>query len=212
MQQQLKDLEDQAAELGAEGAQAEAQGAGEGEGAGGEGGEGGEGDEGAGGAGEGEGDGNQVYVGNLDEAVTPNDLNEFFKSCGVVNRITILCDKFTGKAKGFAYMEFDSAEAVELALGLNETEMNGRQIKVSRKRKNVPRWQLRGGPRGGFRGGPRGGFRGGFRGSPSYSGYQGGGGGYRGGGGGYRGGRGGGGYSPYRGGGGRGRGARYQPF
>jgi len=108
----------------------------------------------------------QIYVGNLDESVTPDTLNEFFKECGTVNRITILCDKFTGKPKGFAYMEFEQKEAVELAIGLNETEMNGRQIKVTLKRKNVPRHMLggRGRGRGRGRGGGYRGRGGGFRG------------------------------------------------
>jgi polyadenylate-binding protein 2 len=102
------------------------------------------------------GDEASVFVGNLDDSTTPEDLQAHFRSCGTVNRITILCDKFTGKPKGFAYVEFVEPEAVELAVGFNETTLKGKQIKVNPKRQNLPKFMLRG--RG--RGGPGGGFRG----------------------------------------------------
>ena len=96
-------------------------------------------------------DDHSVYIGNLHHDITPEDLQSFFRSCGVINRITIICNKHTGKPKGFAYMEFEDKESVEMALGLNETELNGRPLIVSRKRKNVPKFLLRQG-RGGRRG------------------------------------------------------------
>lgn len=67
-------------------------------------------------------------------------------------------------------MEFLEVEAVDVALGLNETEFKGRPVKVTQKRKNVPRHMLaRGRGRGGFRGrGFRGGYRGGYRGRGGY--------------------------------------------
>eukprot|EP00511_Aplanochytrium_stocchinoi_P000737 CAMPEP_0204827872 /NCGR_PEP_ID=MMETSP1346-20131115/5391_1 /ASSEMBLY_ACC=CAM_ASM_000771 /TAXON_ID=215587 /ORGANISM="Aplanochytrium stocchinoi, Strain GSBS06" /LENGTH=210 /DNA_ID=CAMNT_0051956517 /DNA_START=254 /DNA_END=887 /DNA_ORIENTATION=- len=83
-----------------------------------------------------------IFIGNLDDSVTPENLQEFFKACGTINRITIMCDKFTGQPKGFAYMEFEETEAVELACGLDETEMNGKPISVKAKRQNVPRFMV----------------------------------------------------------------------
>ena len=50
-------------------------------------------------------------------------------SSGTVNRVTILCDKFKNP-KGYAYIEFAEPEAVEAAVGLNEAEFKGRQLKV----------------------------------------------------------------------------------
>lgn len=41
-----------------------------------------------------------IYVGNVDYAVTPDELQSFFGSCGTVNRVTILCDKYYGTPKG----------------------------------------------------------------------------------------------------------------
>jgi polyadenylate-binding protein 2 len=75
-------------------------------------------------------DSRSVYVGNVDYSVTPEELQSFFSSCGSVSRITILCDKFTGHPKGFAYVEFADMEGVTNAMMLNESEFKGRQLKV----------------------------------------------------------------------------------
>ncbi|GAV73392.1 LOW QUALITY PROTEIN: RRM_1 domain-containing protein/ELFV_dehydrog domain-containing protein/ELFV_dehydrog_N domain-containing protein, partial [Cephalotus follicularis] len=82
-------------------------------------------------------DGRSIYVGNVDYACTPEEVQQHFQSCGTVNRVTILTDKF-GQPKGFAYVEFVEMEAVQNALLLNESELHGRQLKVSAKRTNVP--------------------------------------------------------------------------
>jgi polyadenylate-binding protein 2 len=65
----------------------------------------------------------------VDYACTPEEVQQHFQSCGTVNRVTILTDKF-GQPKGFAYVEFVEVDAVQNALILNETELHGRQLKV----------------------------------------------------------------------------------
>lgn len=110
-------------------------------------------------------DNRSVYVGNVDYGATPEELQTHFQACGIINRVTILCDKYTGHPKGFAYIEFSEEGSVANALALNESLFRGRLIKVTSKRTNVPGYNRggRGGRgRGGMRGGPRG-FRGGFR-------------------------------------------------
>ncbi|KAF6158879.1 hypothetical protein GIB67_012296 [Kingdonia uniflora] len=105
-----------------------------------------------------------AYVGNVslqqttihvDYASTPEEVQQHFQSCGTVNRVTILTDKF-GQPKGFAYVEFVEVDAVQNALLLNESELHSRQLKVSAKRTNVPgmkQYQGRGpSPYLGFRG------------------------------------------------------------
>ncbi|GFP86647.1 polyadenylate-binding protein 2 [Phtheirospermum japonicum] len=82
-------------------------------------------------------DSRSIYVGNVDYACTPEEVQQHFQSCGTVNRVTILTDKF-GQPKGFAYVEFVEVEAVQNALLLNESELHGRQLKVSAKRTNIP--------------------------------------------------------------------------
>ncbi|XP_009760239.1 polyadenylate-binding protein 2 [Nicotiana tabacum] len=82
-------------------------------------------------------DGRSVFVGNVDYSCTPEEVQQHFQACGTVNRVTIRTNKF-GQPKGYAYVEFLEAEAVQEALLLNESELHGRQIKVSAKRTNVP--------------------------------------------------------------------------
>ncbi|OMP83656.1 Polyadenylate-binding protein 2 [Diplodia seriata] len=115
-------------------------------------------------------DARSVFVGNVDYGASPEEIQAHFQSCGSINRVTILLDKFTGHPKGYAYVEFTEPSLVGQALVLNES--------VVPKRTNLPglaRGRGRGGgpPRGrggwGGRGGygpppPRGGYRGGYRG------------------------------------------------
>eukprot|EP00914_Ancora_sagittata_P011416 GHVO01022209.1.p1 GENE.GHVO01022209.1~~GHVO01022209.1.p1 ORF type:complete len:224 (+),score=36.31 GHVO01022209.1:58-729(+) len=104
-----------------------------------------------------------IYVGNVDYGSTPEELQDHFRSCGQINRITIMVDKFSGHPKGFAYVEFADIQSVANAALLSDSVFRGRQIKVIAKRKNVPGFLrgIRGGGRiRGFRG------RGGFSGAP----------------------------------------------
>lgn len=78
-----------------------------------------------------------IFCLQVDYACTPEEVQQHFQSCGTVNRVTILTDKF-GQPKGFAYVEFLEVEAVQEALLLNESELHGRQLKVLAKRTNVP--------------------------------------------------------------------------
>ncbi|PPQ77705.1 hypothetical protein CVT25_011140 [Psilocybe cyanescens] len=47
-------------------------------------------------------DNRSVYVGNVDYGATPEEIQGHFQACGTINRVTILCDKFTGHPKGYA--------------------------------------------------------------------------------------------------------------
>lgn len=79
-----------------------------------------------------------IYVGQVDYSTTPEELLSHFEPCGQVERVTINCDKFTGRPKGFAYLEFQSEEAVQNALKLDGSSFKGRNLKVTRKRVNDP--------------------------------------------------------------------------
>jgi len=94
-----------------------------------------------------------VYIGSCDYGATPEELQEHFKSCGQINRITILVDKFTGHPKGFAYTEFADEQSVQNSLLLNGSLFRGRQLKVTQKRTNVPGFNFKGkGGKGGKKG------------------------------------------------------------
>ncbi|CAK9295663.1 unnamed protein product [Gordionus sp. m RMFG-2023] len=85
-----------------------------------------------------EADARSIYVGNVDYGATAEELEYHFHGCGPVNRVTILVDKFTGKPKGFAYIEFADKESMNPAIALDESLFRGRQIKVNAKRTNQP--------------------------------------------------------------------------
>lgn len=111
-------------------------------------------------------DSRSVYVGNVDFKTTPEQLETFFNAAGVIERITILFDKYTGLPKGYAYVEFDSKDAAQKAIDeLNGKEFRNRELRVTTKRTNLPRMSSKPRGRGGFRGRGRGGFRGRGRGS-----------------------------------------------
>lgn len=67
----------------------------------------------------------------MDYSATPEEIQQHFASCGSINRVTILCDKFSGNPKGYAYVEFADPSFVDTALALNESLFKGRLIKAS---------------------------------------------------------------------------------
>ncbi|XP_037608638.1 embryonic polyadenylate-binding protein 2 isoform X1 [Sebastes umbrosus] len=106
-------------------------------------------------------DNRSVYVGNVDYGATADELEIHFNGCGPVNRVTILCDRFSGHPKGFAYIEFSDRDSVQSAIGLHETLFRGRVLKVMPKRTNMPGISTtdRGGHRGGHTRGRGRGYR-----------------------------------------------------
>merc|ERR1719187_1792491 len=83
-------------------------------------------------------DARSIYVGNVDYGATAEELEQHFHGCGAVNRVTILCNKFDGHPKGFAYIEFVEKDSIEMAMALDESLFRGRQLKVMPKRTNKP--------------------------------------------------------------------------
>ena len=75
-------------------------------------------------------DARSVYVGNVDYGATAEELEQHFHGCGSINRVTILCNKFDGNPKGFAYVEFTDKDCVDTAMALDDSLFRGRQIKV----------------------------------------------------------------------------------
>jgi RNA recognition motif-containing protein len=73
-----------------------------------------------------------IYVGNIPFNLREEELQNVFAQYGEVTSVKIIKDKFTGKSKGFAFVEMENnsegATAVEQANGL---EVKGRQLKVN---------------------------------------------------------------------------------
>jgi cold-inducible RNA-binding protein len=99
-----------------------------------------------------------LYVGNLLFDVTENELKELFEPFGQVTEIRLIMDKFSGKSKGFGFIEMPSKdEALKAIEALNGKDIKGRAMTVNEAKPKVDR-----GSRGGFGSGRgRGGFGGG---------------------------------------------------
>ncbi len=117
-----------------------------------------------------------IYISNLSFDVNDSDLRELFEEYGAVSSAKVITDKFSGKSRGFGFVEMNSEEEGQKAIEeLNQAEYDGKVINVSvaKPREERPERKSFGG--GGNRGGGFGGNRGGGGG---YGGNRGGGGGY----------------------------------
>ncbi|ASQ89622.1 RNA-binding protein [Prosthecochloris sp. GSB1] len=76
-----------------------------------------------------------IYIGNLPYSVTDDDLRDAFAQFGQVDRANIIIDKFTGRSKGFGFIEMPDASEAETAIeSMNDTDFKGRTIKVNEAR------------------------------------------------------------------------------
>jgi cold-inducible RNA-binding protein len=109
---------------------------------------------------------NRLFVGNLAYQTMENDLQDYFSQAGTVTSVNLMLDKFTGKSRGFAFIEFTSpAEAQKAVEMFQGKDFQGRALTVNiarPKEERPPRREGGGGGGGGYRGGGGGG--GGYRG------------------------------------------------
>lgn len=76
-----------------------------------------------------------IYIGNLDYGVTEDDLRDAFGEFGEVSSANVISDKFTGRSKGFGFVEMPNDDEANQAIdALNDTDLNGRSIKVNQAR------------------------------------------------------------------------------
>jgi RNA recognition motif-containing protein len=103
--------------------------------------------------------GRKLYVGNLPYSSTEQSLHEAFASCGTVDSVNLIIDRDTGQSKGFGFVEMSSdSEAQKAIQELNDSTLDGRQIKVNEAKPKAPR-RGGGGGGGGYGGGGGGGNR-----------------------------------------------------
>jgi RNA recognition motif-containing protein len=95
---------------------------------------------------------NRLFVGNLAFTTQEPELQELFATAGVVSSVTLMMDKFTGKSRGFAFVEMgtpeEAAKAVEMFHG---KPLGGRNLTVNVARPREERPAPRSGGRDGFR-------------------------------------------------------------
>lgn len=76
-----------------------------------------------------------IYVGNLPWKATEDELKNTFGAYGEVISAKIITDKFTGKSKGFAFVEMpNDAEAQNAISQMNGKDMDGRALRVNEAR------------------------------------------------------------------------------
>ena len=95
----------------------------------------------------------KLYVGNLPYETSESDLQTLFESAGTVSTVTIVRDRATGQARGFAFVEMSDADGAQRAISeLDRHQYGGRSLTVNEARPMAPRGNG-GGNGGGFGGG-----------------------------------------------------------
>jgi len=97
-----------------------------------------------------------IYVGNLSYGVTDDNLREVFEAYGEVSSAKVITDKYSGRSKGFGFVEMDNdAEGNAAIEQLDGAEIDGRSVKVNEARPREERPPRSDNFRGGGGGGNR---------------------------------------------------------
>ena len=92
----------------------------------------------------------KIYVGGLPYATTDQQLQEIFSAHGNVESARVITDKFTGRSRGFGFVEMSSSEEAQKAIqALNGTDLDGRNLTVNEARPQERRSGFGGGGGGG---------------------------------------------------------------
>ena len=82
----------------------------------------------------------KLYVGNLPYKTTSDQLQQLFSQAGSVTSATVISDKFSGRSKGFGFVEMSSDDEASKAIEIfNGQEMEGRKLIVNEARPMTPR-------------------------------------------------------------------------
>lgn len=76
----------------------------------------------------------RMFVGNLAPETTENELTAVFTEFGKVRSIKLMQDVFSGKCKGFGFIEMEGHEARAAIAGLNGKDLRGQPMKVNEER------------------------------------------------------------------------------
>ena len=77
----------------------------------------------------------KIYVGNLPYSTTDQELQDLFANHGNVQSANVVADRYTGRSRGFGFVEMGSAEEAQQAISaLNDTDYGGRNLVVNEAR------------------------------------------------------------------------------
>ena len=89
-----------------------------------------------------------IFVGNLSFGATEDAVRSMFEAYGTVDRVSVVTDRETGRARGFGFVEMSSDDEAERAIAaLNGRELDGRALNINEARPKEDR-----GGGGGYRG------------------------------------------------------------
>lgn len=95
----------------------------------------------------------KLFVGNINHNATENDLQDFFATAGTVVSVNIIQDRFTGKSRGFGFVEMSTEEEANNAIAsIHQKEFQGRALTVNEARPREERSSFGGHSRGGGNG------------------------------------------------------------
>ena len=85
-----------------------------------------------------------IFIGNLAYSATEDDLRQRFEQYGVVDKVNVIIDRDTGRAKGFGFVEMPDTAAAKAAIqGLQGKELDGRTLTVNEAKPREPRREPR---------------------------------------------------------------------
>ena len=74
----------------------------------------------------------KIYVGNMNFATTEDQLSELFAQYGTVLAVNIITDRYTGRPRGFGFVEMEDSDAADRAIAtINGQEVDGRTLRVN---------------------------------------------------------------------------------
>ena len=93
-----------------------------------------------------------IYISNLSFRVEDSDLKQLFDEYGEVSSAKVITDRYTGRSRGFGFVEMPDSEAAQKAINeLNQAEYDGKTITVNEARPREERPPRTGGHGGGDR-------------------------------------------------------------
>ena len=81
-----------------------------------------------------------IFVGNLAFTTSEDDVRQLFEPYGAVDKVSLITDRETGRAKGFGFVEMPDSRAAQSAIqGLHGKDLRGRALTVNKAKPRAPR-------------------------------------------------------------------------
>ena len=91
-----------------------------------------------------------LFVGNLPYSISEQELHNHFEPFGQVHSAKIITDRFTGQSRGFGFVEMEEPDALAAMDALNNSNLAGRNIRISEAKPRAPQGAPRGGGGGDY--------------------------------------------------------------